>query len=164
MCYFLGSLTFYLEVLLSIVNIVLVEKKLDWCNYKLLHWFTSALTHNLQKFDEVITCRTCSNIRKCLKKLNWIREPPITYSHIWHVDISKCLHQSDTQSVKVWCRYYNSDMNNTVTFGMLTYQNVYINQTHNLWKFGVDTIIQTWIIVNYVWKYTKNAIKSRSFP
>ena len=30
-----------------------------------------------------------------------------------------------------------------VTLGILTYQNVYIDQTHNLRKFGEDTILQT---------------------
>ena len=28
-----------------------------------------------------------------------------------------------------------------VTFGMLTYQNMYINHTNNLWKFGEDTVL-----------------------
>ena len=28
-----------------------------------------------------------------------------------------------------------------VTFDMLTFQNVYINQTHNLWMFGEDTVL-----------------------
>ena len=31
-----------------------------------------------------------------------------------------------------------------VTFDMLTFKNVYINETHNLWNFGEDTTIQTW--------------------
>ena len=30
---------------------------------------------------------------------------------------------------------------------------MYINTTHNLWKFGEDTILQTAVLVNYVWKY-----------
>ena len=47
-------------------------------------------------------------------------------------------------------------------FFMLMYQNVYINQTHNLRKFGGNTTIQTWIVANNnVWKCPKIAIKSR---
>ena len=34
------------------------------------------------------------------------------------------------------------------SFSMLRYQ--------NLWKFGGNTTIQTWILVNNVWKYPKN--------
>ena len=33
-----------------------------------------------------------------------------------------------------------------VTWGMLTYQNVSIDWTHNLGKFGEDTTNQTWIL------------------
>ena len=29
----------------------------------------------------------------------------ITFSYIWHVDISKCMYQLDMNSVKVWWRY-----------------------------------------------------------
>ena len=52
---------------------------------------------------------------KIHKKSNWIRQPSITCSRIWHFDILKCVHWSDTKSVKVWWRYYTytSDMNNT---------------------------------------------------
>ena len=47
---------------------------------------------------------------------------------------------------------------------MLIYKNVYINSTHNLWKFGGDTVLQTWMIVDCVWKYPKKSdkIKGRS--
>ena len=43
---------------------------------------------------------------------------------------------------------------------MLIYQNVYINQTQNLWKFGKDTTLQTWILVNYLWKFCRKRNKS----
>ena len=33
---------------------------------------------------------------------------------------------------------------------------------HNLWKFSEDKILQTWIFVKNIWKYPKNAIKSRT--
>ena len=39
-----------------------------------------------------------------------IRESFINCSHIWHVDIPKCIYQSDTQSVEVWCINNTSDM------------------------------------------------------
>ena len=39
--------------------------------------------------------------------------------------------------------------------GKRTYQNLWVNQTHNIRKFGGDTILQTLIIVNSVWKYPK---------
>ena len=41
---------------------------------------------------------------------------------------------------------------------------MYFNQTHNLWKFGEDRILQTWLLVNYVWNWSKNAIKSNGIP
>ena len=34
--------------------------------------------------------------------------------------------------------------------GRLTYQNVYIIQTNNMWKFGEDTTLQTWMLVNFM--------------
>ena len=45
------------------------------------------------------------------KKRNCIREPSITCSHIWHVQIPKCVHLYDTQSGKVWWRCNTSDIN-----------------------------------------------------
>ena len=49
-----------------------------------------------------------------------------------------------------------------VSFGILIYHNVYINQWHILWKFGEYTILQTRIVVNSVWKLLKNAMKSHN--
>ena len=40
-----------------------------------------------------------------------MREHSITCSHVWHIDIPKCVNYSDTQSVKVWQGYNTSDMN-----------------------------------------------------
>ena len=40
------------------------------------------------------------------KKGNKIRKPTIIYSHIWHINIPKCV-----KSVKVWWRYYNAEIN-----------------------------------------------------
>ena len=48
---------------------------------------------------------------KIHKKTHQIRETSIICSHIWYVDIPKCVYQLDIQSVKVWWRYNNSDMN-----------------------------------------------------
>ena len=45
------------------------------------------------------------------KELNSTRESSVTCSYIWHVSISKFVYWLDTQSVKVWWRYNNSDMN-----------------------------------------------------
>ena len=47
------------------------------------------------------------------KKRNWIRQPCINCSHIWHIDM-------------------------------------YINQTHNLWMFCENTLIQKSKVVNYM--------------
>ena len=51
-----------------------------------------------------------------------------------------------------------------VTFGISTYQNVYIAETHNLWKIDENIKLHTLMIFNNVWKYLINAIKSRSIP
>ena len=48
---------------------------------------------------------------KIPSKRSYIKEPFITYSHICHDDIPKCVHQLDTQSLKVWWRHNNSDIN-----------------------------------------------------
>ena len=45
------------------------------------------------------------------KELNQRKEPLATCSHTWHVDKPKYLHQSNTQSVKIWVRYNTLDMN-----------------------------------------------------
>ena len=46
-------------------------------------------------------------------------------------------------------------------FGMMIYQNVYINQPHNLWKFGEDTAIQMKIMYENT-KKTQYKIKEPS--
>ena len=46
-----------------------------------------------------------------------------------------------------------------VKWKKITNQNMSIYQIPNLWNFGGDTVFQTWIVVNNVSKYTKNAIK-----
>ena len=48
---------------------------------------------------------------KIPKNAHWNRKPSISCSHIWHIDISKCVHWLDIQSVKVWWKYNNSNMN-----------------------------------------------------
>ena len=55
----------------------------------------------------------------------------IIYSHIWHVDIQKC---------------------------------VYIDKKQNLWKFVKDTILQAWMVIDYVKKILKthDKIEGRS--
>ena len=60
-----------------------------------VYFYTSALTNNLQKFDEVITFQTCNNIWKLQK--NALNQRTINCSHIWHVDIPKCVYWLDTQ-------------------------------------------------------------------
>ena len=47
------------------------------------------------------------------------------------------------------------------TSGITIYQIVSIIQTHSLCKFGGDKILQTLIVVNFVWKYRKKSTKSR---
>ena len=42
---------------------------------------------------------------KIPKKRNKIKGCSITYSHIWYVDISKCVYCLDTHSVNVWSSY-----------------------------------------------------------
>ena len=37
---------------------------------------------------------------------------------------------------------------------------MWIYKTHNLWKFGEDTVLQTWMVFDYVWKFIKSVIKS----
>ena len=39
------------------------------------------------------------------KKCNKIKEPSITYSYIWHINISKFVYWLDIHSVKVWWSY-----------------------------------------------------------
>ena len=46
--------------------------------------------------------------QKCIKipkKRNKIKWRSITYSHIWHINIPKCVYWLDIRSVKVWCSY-----------------------------------------------------------
>ena len=79
-------------------------------------------------------------------------EPSITYVHIGHIYISKCVYQSDAQSAKVWWRYnkcssimYENEMKIpwlAVTSGILIYQSICI-YTYILWKFGKDICYQT---------------------
>ena len=35
-----------------------------------------------------------------------------------------------------------------------------IYKTHNLWKFVEDTVLQIWVVFDYVWKFIKSVIKS----
>ena len=49
----------------------------------------------------------------------------------------------------------------TVTSGISTFQTVGINQTYSLQNFGEDSIVQTRILVSYVWEYANSAIKSK---
>ena len=43
--------------------------------------------------------------------ISTLREPAIICSYIWHIDIPKCVHWLNTQSVKAWWRYGTLDMN-----------------------------------------------------
>ena len=49
-----------------------------------------------------MTFQTCSDIWKIPKKRNWIGKSSITCSHIWLVDIPKCVY---IHSLKVWWSY-----------------------------------------------------------
>ena len=82
-----------------------------------------------------MTFQTCNIILKFLKT-HYITEPSITCSHIGHVDIPKCVHWLDKQSVKI-CREF-SDANG--------HQNT---QKRN----KIDGLI---ITCNYIWKVTQN--------
>ena len=50
-------------------------------------------------------------VLKIHKKRNKIEGHPIAYSRISNVEIPKCVHQSDTQSVKVCLGHNPSNMN-----------------------------------------------------
>ena len=49
---------------------------------------------------------------KIHKNRNIIKVCFIICGHIWHIKTSKCVYWLDTESVKVWWRYNNSDMSN----------------------------------------------------
>ena len=51
------------------------------------------------------------NLCKTHKKRNKIEGRSITCSHIWHVNISKCVYWLETHSVKVWWRYVLPNVN-----------------------------------------------------
>ena len=85
------------------------------------------------------------------------------------IPIHFCL---NTQSINVWWNYNNVSNSDVwkfsknlpqpaITFGMLMYQNMYIDLAYNLRKFTVDKTIQIWMLDNNVWKYPKN--KQRAF-
>ena len=77
----------------------------------------------------------------------------------------------EDKTLKYWSILWKIHKKNTiklrgiplaVTSGILSYQ--YWIKWNNQRKFGGDTTIQTWMVVNYVWKYSKNVIKSKGIP
>ena len=70
-------------------------------------------------------------------KRNLIREPSITCNHTWHVDIPKCVHSTDTQSL-VMIKYFRHK------FSTKMYENT--KEKHNKIKGRSITCIHIWHI------------------
>ena len=74
------------------------------CNYILKNDILKLFSLTCHKFYETVMKNYVSNIETS-KEPNKTRESSVTCSHIWHVNISKCVYWLDIQSVKVWWRY-----------------------------------------------------------